>query len=195
MVTALLIALVLLDLALIAAVFFINRKQEAQGEMVSELTEERRAITELRQAVTEELDAAQARIRTLVDKVSVTAAEAELEVRNGSSALKTEVETLVAELGPKFEAPMRELTKKQHYIETLLKQLEQQRIVIQKVIARGEKLAKVFDDKVSFEDVLQEIEDKKYADARFMISQGVPPLKVARELGISEQEVKLLGGI
>ena len=191
----LLAALIVLDIALIAAVFLLSRKQEEQGELVSELTEERRAVTELRQNVTEELEAAQARVRSSVERVAHLAAEAEHEVKSGSQILKTEVDSLVSQLSTRFESPLKELARRQQYLETLMRQLEQQKTLVQKVVARGEKMVKLFDDRVPFEDVIQEMEDKKYSDARFMISQGIAPQKVARELGITEHEVRLLAGL
>jgi len=194
MTTLLLAALVILDIALIAAVFLLSRKQDEQGELVSELTEERRAISELRQSVTEELEAAQASVRTSVDRVGHLAAEAEHEVRTGSQTLKAEVDSLVAQLSHRFEAPLKELARRQQYLETLMRQLDQHKTLIQKVVARGEKMVKLFDERIPFEEVIQELEDKKYADARFMITQGIAPAKVARDVGISEQEVRLLAG-
>jgi|GEM_PF-870258 signal transduction histidine kinase len=194
MTTILLAALVILDVALITAVFVLSRKQDEQGEIVSELTEERRAISEIRQAVTEELESAQARLRATVDRVGHLAAEAEHEVRTGSQTLKSEVDSLVSQLSTRFEGPLKELARRQQYLETLMRQLDQNKTMIQKVIARGEKMVKLFDERIPFEDVIKELEDKKYADARYMISQGVAPLKVARDLGISEQEVLLLAG-
>ena len=191
----LLAALVLLDVALIGAVFFLSRKQEEQSEIVSELTEERRAISELRQTVTEELEAAQARVRGAVERVGHLAAEAEHEVKSGSQILKAEVDSMVSQLSFRFEAPLKELAKRQQYLETLLRQLDQHKTLIQKVVSRGEKMVKLFDDRVPYEDVIQELENKKYSDARFMIAQGVSPQKVAIDLGMAEHEIRLIADL
>ena len=42
--------------------------------------------------------------------------------------------------------------------------MDRQKTVVQKLIARGEKICKFFDQRVSYEEILDEIEDKKYSD-------------------------------
>src|SRR6185312_5812937 len=166
MTTLLLATLILLDLGLLAAVFLLSRRQDAQVELVSELTEERRMLSELRTSVQEELEAAQARARETLDKASRLAAEAEQEVRAGGATIGKELEGVVDHLSAKFATPLAELTKKQGYLESMLRRVEVEKATLTKLIARGEKICKFFDDRVPYEEVLAEIEDKKYADAR-----------------------------
>lgn len=195
MTTVLLFALVLMDLALIGAIFMLNRRQDEQGDAVAELTEERQLITEMRQAVREDLEQTQSKMREAIDRVGHLAAEAEQEVKSGSELLGKELEALITQLSTRFETPLKELATRQRYLDTVYKRIEREKIVIQKIIGRGEKIAKFFDQSVPYQEVLNEIEDKKYVDARSMIAQGITPFKIARELGMSEQEVKLLADI
>lgn len=195
MTTALLAALILLDFGLLAAVFFLNRRQEAQVELVAELTEERRLLAELRSSVHEELEAAQGRSREMLDRVSRIAAEAELEVKSGGETLSREMESVAGQISERFEAPLKDLTRKQSHIEALLKRVDHEKLVLQKLVQRGEKLAKFFDERVPYEDVLTEIADKKYSDARSLLARGNAPAQIAQELGMSESEVRVLAGL
>ena len=194
MTTFLLAALILLDLGLLAAVFFLNRRQEAHGELVQELSEERRLLGELRTTVQEELEAAQSRAREMINKVTRLATEAEQEVKAGGQTLAHEMEAVVTELSGRFEQPLKDLGRKQSYLENLLKRVDSEKLLLQKLIARGEKICKFFDERVPYEEVLHEIADKKYVDALSLLAKGTTPAQVAAELGMSESEVRLVAG-
>ena len=195
MTTILLVSLVLLDMALLAAVFFLNRRQEAHIELVEEMTEERRLLTELRQSVHEELEAAHGKARETLDKATRLAAEAEQEVKSGGQTIATEMEAVAATLTERFAEPLKELGKKQSYLESLLRRVDQEKTVLAKLISRGEKICKFFDERVPYQEVLEEIEDKKYSDARSLLAKGKAPGAVALELGMSESEVRLVAGL
>lgn len=195
MTTFLLIALILLDLALLAAVFLLNRRQDAHMELVEELTEERRLLSEMRTNVQEELEAAQFKARETLDKAMRLATEAEMEVKSGGQTIASEMQLVVSDLTDRFEKPLKEIATRQAYLETLLRRVDEEKSVMQKLIARGEKICRFFDSRVSFEEVLAEIEDKKYADARAMLARGKAPASIARELGLSESEVRLVAGL
>lgn len=195
MTTLLLAFLLLLDVGLLAAVFFLNRRQEAHIEVVTELTEERRMLSELRTTVQEELEVAHNKARDMLQKITKIATEAEMEVKTGGQTIATEMELVMADLTGKFEEPLRELARKQAYLDATLKRLDHEKSVLHKLIARGEKICKFFDERVSYEEVLHEIEDKKYVDARAMLAKGNTPAIVASELGMSESEVRLVAGL
>lgn len=191
----LLVMLIVLDLALLGAVIWLSRRQEAQVELAMELTEERRLLTELRQSIHEELEAAQSKARATLDKATRLAAEAELEVKSGGQTIAREMDAVATQLTSRFEAPLKELGKRKAGLEALLQKAEREKTVLQKVVARGEKICRFFDERVPYEDVLHEIEDKKYADARKLLARGHAPAAVAVELGMSESEVRLVAGL
>jgi len=195
MTTILLIALILLDVGLLGGVIFLSRRQEAHLELVEELTEERRLITELRASVQEELEAAQSTARATLEQARRLATEAEQEVKSGGHTIAQEMEAVVDGLTVRFEEPLKELSRKQAYLESLLRRVDQEKSVLTKLIARGEKICRFFDDRVPYEEVLEEIEDKKYADARSLLARGKTPAVVAGELGMSESEVRLVAGL
>lgn len=195
MTTALLFVLLLLDVGLMAAVFFLNRRQDAHGALMEELTEERRLLAELRTSVQEELENAQGKARETLDKAMRLATEAEQEVKTGGTTIATELESVIGQLTGRFEEPLKELTRKQSYLESLLKRVDQEKAVLTKLVTRGEKIMKFFDQRVSVEQVLDEIEDKKYADARSLLARGKTPAVVASELGMTETEVRLVAGM
>lgn len=190
-----LVTLIVLDLVLFGAVIWLSRRQDAQVELALELTEERRLLTELRHSIQEELEAAQSKARETLDKATRLAAEAELEVKSGGAAIAHEMDAVVTQLTSRFESPLRDLAKRKVGLESLLQQAEREKEILQKLLARGEKICRFFDERVPYEDVLHEIEDKKYADARKLLARGHAPHRVANELGMSESEVRLVAGL
>ena len=195
MTNLLLAALILMDLGLMVAVYLLSRRRETHLELVEELTEERRLLAELRTVVQEELEAAQAKARSTLDKAMRLATEAEQEVKTGGQTIAKEMELVVAELTDRFSDPLKELSRKQSYLESLLRRVEDEKTSLQKLLARGEKICRFFDNRVPYEEVLAEIEDKKYADARLLLARGKAPGAVATELGMSETEVRLVAGL
>ena len=195
MATALFVVLVLLDLVLFAMFFFLNRKQVEQGEALRSLSDERSLLEDLRQSVQEELALAESKSKDTLAKVHKIAMEAEQEVKLGSQQLSSELQGLSEQLTNKFEKLLEELRSKQMFVESLMKRIEREKSLLQKQVVRGEKLAGFFDKRISYQEVLEEIEDKKYIDARNLLSQGMEPENVAKELGMTLAEVKVVAGL
>ncbi len=195
MTTILIAALIVLDLGLMVAVYSLSRRRETHLELVAELTEERRLLADLRTTVQEELEAAQAKARSTLDKAVKLATEAEQEVKTGAQTIAKEMEQVVSELTERFADPLKELSRKQSYLESMLRRVDDEKTSLQNLLSRGEKICRLLDSRVPIEDVIAEIEDKKYADARLLLARGRSPAAVATELGMSETEVRLVAGL
>ena len=194
MVTLLLITLVIFDLILLGAVYFVHSRRLDDMAVIKELTEERRMLQDLRGSVQEELQIAGQRNRDILARVTQIATEAEHEVKVGTDTLRKELETIVAQLSGRFEAPLMELSKKQAALENLARKVDREKKVLLKNLERGEKICRFFDQKIPYEEVLADIEDKKYENARQMLAQGYKPEQIASEIGISASEIKLIAG-
>ena len=90
---------------------------------------------------------------------------------------------------------LRELSKKQASTSTLLRKVDYERERILKVVKRGEKIVKFFDEKTPYSDVLKEMETKKYDDCRSLLSQGMNSDQIATELGISKSEIEIISSL
>lgn len=195
MMMAILALLIVADLGLAFAFIRLSRRQEAHRQLMMEMTEERTLLNELRNSIRNDLSVAQSQVRAMKEQVQVLATEAELEVKNGTEAIAREVEGIVAQLSTKLEQPLQDITHKQHYVERLLQRIQGERKAFSRVTERASELARFFQDGVPFNEVLKELEDKKFSDIRALVTQGVAPAKVANELGVSEQEVRLIAGL
>ena len=193
--TILTIILLVIDVGLIYVVWQYARRRTIEADIVAELAEERRMIDELRQAIRNEINAGQTRIREALDKVSKVALEAEQEVAGSGNVIRSEVEKVVAGLGGSLTAPLAELAQKQEQVMALLKKVESEKLLLRKALVRAEMMCKALDEKAPFQEVMGEIVEKKYTDARSLLAQGISIPKVALEVNLSEPEVRLLAGI
>lgn len=186
--------LALADLVLIVAFLQLQRKQIANQQLVREMTEERALLSDLRSQIRSELMSAQQQARALKDQVQVLATEAEQEVRRGIGEITHEVENIVANIKTKLDQPLQILNDKQHYIARLSKDAENQRELLARVVSRAENAASLLKSGDSWKDVVDQIERRRLEDIRAMIAKGVQTEHIARDLGVSENEVRLISG-
>lgn len=194
MIGALLFVLVIFDLALVFAVLRLQKRQSANQEVVRELTEERTMLLDLRNQIRGELQATQSQVRTIKDQVQVLATEAEQEVRQGVAEITKEVDSIIANISQKLDSPMLALNEKQHFIAKIARDAQNERELLNRLVVRAENAAKLLRAGASWKDVVDELEAKKYSDIRAMVAKGVAADRIARELGVTEQEVRLVCG-
>jgi hypothetical protein len=196
MTTILLIILFALDFVLLALVLSARRRPLRDDvDMSREMAEERKYLNELRASIQEDLGNAQRKSREILDRVTKVAAEAEQEVKGGGTAIRTELDATISQISTRLEEPLARLAERQAGIEKLLQKLDRQKSLVQKLVERGEKICRFFDQRVSYEEILDDLEDKKYADARQLLVQGHKPEQVAKDLGISLSEVRLIANV
>ncbi len=196
--STLLALLIGVDAVLIGLVLLALKKRQetpATLEMLRELDHEHRLIKEMRDAVREDLQQKHAEMKLLYEKVAMIATETDMELKSGVQSLQSEIEALLGEARHRLEESIQQIDKRRTGFSSLLKKAGEERQLLQKALTRGEKLTKFFDSSVPYQDVLEELEDKKYVDARHMLSRGIAPAQVARELGLAESEVQLIASM
>jgi len=191
----LLTIIVVVDFLLLGIIYYLGKQRFNPVDLIKELTEERKTLNEIRRAVKEDIGLQETKSKKILERISALATEIEMEVKSGGNTLTEEVERILAEVGQRIEEPMDALSKKQVALELLSRRVEREKQGLVKVVNRAEKLVKFFDKNVAYESILEEIEDKKYLDARHLIAQGMSPRQVSQELGLPQSEVELLIGL
>lgn len=194
MLVSILALLVVADIFLIVSFLRLQRRQLASQEIVRELTEERSMLSDLRGQIRDELMAAQTQVRSLKDQVQVLATEAEQEVRHGLADITREVDSIIANISQKLDAPMQALAEKQHFITQLARDAKKERELLTRLVQRSENVARLLEAGSSWEDIVDQIQAKRYEDIRAMLAKGLQPERIARELGVTEQEVRIVSG-
>lgn len=190
-------ALLGVDFVLIGVLFFRDRKpsKPVTTQLLKELHEEKTVLKELHANIREELGQQLKKARDVYDKVSRIATECEMEMGSSKKVLTTEIQAVFDEYAERVEGYVNELGKHRSSLSALNQKSQRERQLLGKAISRGEKLAMFFNRKVPYEEVLEEIEDKKYTDARHLLSKGMSVSDVAIEVGLAESEVKLLASV
>ena len=186
-------AIIAVDILLIAGMYILLRNQRGTDLAVSDLTAERELISNLQSTIKRDISATNAEQKTMMSKLSKIAAEIEQEVSTQKSGITENLDEITSELAKEFEAPLRELTRKQNALEALYKRLKQERSEVEKATAKAAQLTKFFNDKVPYEDILSELEDKKYMDARRLLSKGLSTDEVSNRLGLPIAEIEVMG--
>ncbi|RZA11723.1 MAG: hypothetical protein EOP10_32620 [Proteobacteria bacterium] len=194
----LLAVLIGVDFVLIGLVLLaLRRRQEAPASvtMLRELDHEHRLIKEMREAVREDLLQKHSEMKMLYEKVAMIATETDMELKTGAHSLSQEMEVVLQDARQRLDEYLGQIDKRRTGLSSLLKKAQEERQMLQKALSRGEKLTKFFDSTVPYQDVLEELEDKKYVDARHMLARGLAPSQVARELGLAESQVQLIASM
>ena len=175
--------------------YILLRNQKGTDLAISDLTAERELISNLQSTIKKDISITNAEQKTMMSKLSMIAAEIEQEVSSQKSGITENLDEITSELAKEFEAPLRELTRKQNAIEALYKRLKQERLEVDRATEKASQLIKFFNDKVPYEDILSELEDKKYMDARRLLSKGMSPDEVSNRLGLPVAELEVMGNI
>jgi len=194
MIGIMLAVLAVADVILVAAFLRLQKRQFDNQNVIRELTEERSLLADLRDSVRNELMAAQSQARATRDQVQVLATEAEQEVKRGVEQITREAEGIVSNIAGKLEKPFQELTNKQHFLMKLAKDAESQRELLSRVVTRAEHAAKLLQSAEKWEDIVEELESRRYHDIRAMLAKGLSTEKISKELGVSENEVRVVTG-
>lgn len=196
--STLLTVLIAVDFVLIGLVLVaLRRKKETPVDVsiLRELDHEHRLIKEMREAVREDLAQKHSEMKSLYEKVAMIATETDMELKSGAHSLQAEMEHVLADARHRLDSYLQEIDKRRTGLSALLKKASEERQLLQKALSRGDKLTKFFDSTVPYQDVLEELEDKKYVDARHMLARGIQPAQIARELGLQEAEVQLIASM
>lgn len=190
--TILLIFLVIADFALLIYIYMISKRKSEAPEILRELAEERRIIEELRASLKDQNLASQKQIRDLTEKVTVLLTEAEVEYDKVKSLLDESSGDLVKEIESKLDQPIEFITKKCDLVQRTVDQLKKEKDSLLLALKKAETFSKFFDQNITYNDVIEEIQDKKYTDARYMLSKGIDSETIATQLNMDRSEVDLL---
>ena len=193
--TSLIVILLIVDAGLIFAFWQFMRRRTIEADVVAELADERRMIEEIRARAREEITSGQAKVREASDRVSRMALDVEQESKACGGVIRGEIEKVLSGFGGLLEAPLAELATRQSQVQGLLQKVESERNLLRKLLTRAEMMCKALDEKVPLEEVLSEMRERKYTDARSLLAQGLSIPKVAAEVDLSESEIRLLSGI
>jgi DNA-binding NarL/FixJ family response regulator len=195
MTNLLLLSVVVLDLVLVAAFFWINRRQKRQEAMMSDFESERRLLSELRQSFSREVETAEKRTKEVLGRIEVLALEVEQDARNSAKFVGEEVDSIMSQIGSRFEEPLQILAEKQQYIESLMARIQSEKASIAAVTERAGAMTKILKSDSKPDDLLREFEDRKFSEIRALLAKGCSVRKISEDLHVSENEVRTVANL
>ncbi len=195
MLEAFVFILLLVDVFLVWSVFKSGKRQDNRLETLEAIAEEKKMISEMLDNLRYEVKISQQEMVKTLENVKLVAAELDHEIKSYQNTIGQDVVKIESDIREMLEKPIHEIAQKQIQLKKMYSKIERQKEVIVKVINKGEKICQFMDDRISYEELLVEINDKKYSDARALLAKGRSPKEVALDLGLSESEVKLVAGL
>lgn len=191
--SGLVIALIVADVLMLVALFFLTQRMVRQKIIqLEDVFEERQVIRRLKDEIYESLESTIRDNQVVLQKTRTLAAEAEMEMSSGKARLKEELEELIKGMESRISGPLEDLTRRYAAIEKANKAAARERQLLSRSMQRAEQLIQFLNKDVPYEDIMREIQEKKYSDARFLMAKGMTPDQISRELGLTPSEIKLL---
>jgi hypothetical protein len=191
----LIIALIVIDALLLGALFFMTKRLIQQKVVQLEsVFEERQIISRLREDIADSLDQTIKDNQTLLKKVQSMAGEAEMEILSGKAKLQEELSAILSGMSDRLEQPLAEFQARHAAIEKATKSAQRERELLGKALQRAEQLIKFLNQDLPYEEIIREIQDKKYSDARFLMTKGLNQDQIQQELGLSASEMRMILG-
>ena len=190
-----LIFVAFLDLVLLGVIYVLYKKWLLHSQILSDITEERQLISQMHETIRSQLSQSTDKATGLLADVKKIAAEIEQEVKHSSSTIAANVDGLAKEIAAQFESPLEELASRQQVLVKLYQDVQREKETLARLLQRSEHFVRLFDKELSYDDVVKDIEQRRYEDARKLLTKGMTVEKVARELGIPTSEVRLIQGL
>ena len=187
------VGLFLLQIAFfISCVKWIKGTQGKREKEFVLLDRERGELNTLRKSISADLARAEELSQETLQKLKALASQADYEWETLTSK--------ISEVGPLLEAQskkiitesLQEANKSSLYLSKLCKQGEHIQIGLEDAVIRSQKLLRVIGSNAPTDELLNDIQDEKYAEARRMLSEGIEAHQVSKKLGITLGEVILI---
>jgi len=188
----LVVALIVADVALLLVILKLNKRQTAHEASISDLTEERFLLKDMHDRMRSEIQLAETRQKELFNRFSHLAAEAEQEVSKINVGMRGSIEDISRQISVRFDDPLKELAQRQGALDLQYKKIKSERESIERAVTRAEELTRFFGKKDAYQGALDDIQDKKYEDARVLLSSGNSVEAVSKRLGMARSEVEMV---
>lgn len=171
---------------------FVRSTKRNRDAEFSLLDKERQALLELQKVLRSDTESAREATKNGLSKLQKIGLEVHAEW--GDMTARFEDVTSEIELRCKdfIDDAMRTLSKKGHECLKAADLANDALVELREATRAAEKVARFFDSQLKLEDVLRELQQQKYQEARQMLVDGVEANRIAKKLGLSMSEVSLV---
>ncbi len=194
MLTFLIVSLILMDLTLLLAVVSLFKKQKEQRyeRFVEFIGQERKLLSNMREGIKEELESHATHNREILSKIQEYALMTEQESLNLEKRFVELTNQCHIQIDTYIKDSLDQFSEKKNSFHILLKKLENEKITLAKQLQRAEKLSSYLAKKISFDDLVDDLLEKKLDEARLLMTQGKTLPQISKLTGLSTEELRLL---
>ena len=160
--------------------------------LLRDLTQERCEIKNLRDDIHSQLKDVRQHVQEKTKQLQKMSSEVDKDVSEGKKVFHHAIEQMSEQFLSKISHLDELLNQKQENLKLSFRKTEHASHKLAKVIRRAETLAQFFKSDLACEDLLKDIEMKKYDDARAMLAKGHSREAIAEALGLRSVEIDLL---
>lgn len=186
------IILIVFDVALSFLVWKQHSKPPVSDQLLADIHIERQEIMKIRQEIMDEISSTKNQLNQQFEKIKQFSSELDADVQDAPQNLKKILQESQKSFLIECDKPLQKLTQKQLEIEGTIRKIQKERKKIQSSIEHGEVIIQSLHNNRSWDDVINDIQNKKYDNARSLLAQGMPQSDVMMDLGLSHTEIQLL---
>ena len=192
MITVLLLLLVGFDIAIVYFGYKHFQPQDPTDQLLADIHDERESIARMKQQISEDLLASKTQIHGQLEKVRQYSSELEADLEDAPKRLKETLKESQSDFYKACDTPLQHLSLRQSEIEGLIKKMQSERKKMLQATQRAESVIQALNHNQNWDEIVDELQTKKYETARGLIAQGVPRSDIMQDLGLTSSELQLL---
>lgn len=195
MTTSYWIALGLSDLVLLLAVWFFSKNRSLDRQLLHDLVSERRHILDLFNQMKGDISAAKEHEGEKSRKLNLLAAETEQHLNELKSISEHYWNEQTQQIDKTIDHMIGKCKSTQEELNLSLEKAKRCKERLSKSLQRAETLTQFFSKDIPYDQIMRDVEMKKYEEAKRMLREGYPKETISDEVGLSTSEIELIEGI
>lgn len=192
MMQTLVLTFLILDVVLIFVVFQKLKQASPIRGSLAEIIEERKIIKELAQELKQDASQCLAHNKSTLEQIKLIAAQVEMDLKKNPDTLKEQTQKAFDELVRQLDAPIHEVIAQKNSLQNIMHKIEADRKTLSIVLAQAEKLKQFFAHNTTYQKLIESIDIEKYSDVRRLLAQGMPLERVAENMGLLVDDVRMI---
>lgn len=186
------LVLALLDSVLLFYIFFRRGRSTEKNDLLLELHEERSMSEDLLKKMEAMMSRFQESYQKAMGEMQKMAGEVEQESKNIKTMIKMGLKESSDEIAATLNKPMMDLQTQKTQLEVVMRKADREKESLTKSLKRIERLVELLKKDLPYDDIIDQWDQEKMEDARYLLAQGRLPEDIAHELNLPLQDVRMM---
>ena len=156
MINILLIFVIGMDLVLLGLVYYLIKQRYNPFEVLKEISNERNILKEMREGIQIEINEKYKRIETLHRKITEIVSEVEHDVQKSIQTVSDEMTSVLDDFIQKLHISGDQISRQKDSFVYVIQKSTQKRDLLKKLVSISEKMSNFFNNKVPYDEVLED---------------------------------------